>query len=213
LLGEEGEKQKGRGWLRKGAEGKGKVESSGAPPDIDEILADLSRSPSTAAYLIFCTPSRVYSVEKGYRTASVQSSSEFLTTCNHDVADEPDPGRIHAAAQHVASQGMAEIIDESFERKQAVEHMWKQRLRLRRKIRRRRGEGVDAVTEEDVLHMLGQEDITYGGTHYAVVMDPESGEILWRRVYRTEDLRGYAEPVAAEPPQLGFAGSQHDSQQ
>ncbi|KAG7285739.1 hypothetical protein NEMBOFW57_008033 [Staphylotrichum longicolle] len=199
LLGEGRVRMKGRGWLIRGEEGKGEVE---APPNIDDILADLARSPSTAAYLIFCTPSRAYSVEKGYRTASVQSSSEFLTTCNHDVADEPDPSRIHAAAQHVASQGMAEIIDESFERKQVVEHVWRQRLRLRRKTRRHRGDAVEAVTEEDVLHMLGHEDITYGGTHYAVVMDPGSGGFLWRRVYQTDDLRGDAEPVAAEAPQL-----------
>lgn len=210
LLGEGRVRKKGGGWLIRGGEGKGEVET---PPNIDDILADLARSPSTAAYLIFCTPSRVYSVEKGYRTASVQSSSEFLTTCNHDVADEPDPSRIHAAAQHVASQGMAEIIDESFERKEAVEHVWRQKLRLRRKTRRHRGEAVEAVTEEDVLHMLGHEDITYGGTHYAVVMDPESGGILWRRVYQTDDLRGESEPVATEPPQLPSAGSPHGLQQ
>ncbi len=172
--------------------GTGYVELAGSDddlPGIDNILEDLAHSPSTAAYLIFCTPSRVYSVEKGYCTASVRSSGEFLATCNHDVADEPDPSRIHAAAQSLASQGMAEIIDESFERKQAVEDVWKQRLRLRRKSRPRRGEVVDAVELDDVLWMLGHDFITYGGTHYAVVMDPEHGELLWRRVYRTNDLR------------------------
>lgn len=182
----------GDGAARKKKTGTGYVELDGGDgelPGIDDILEDLAHSPSTAAYLIFCTPSRVYSVEKGYRTASVRSSGQFLATCNHDVADEPDPGRIHAAAQNVASRGMAEIIDESFERKQAVEEVWKQRVRLRRKSRPRGGEGVDAVNLDDVLQMLGHEYITYGGTHFAVVMDPEHGEMLWRRVYRTDDLR------------------------
>ena len=158
-------------------------------PDVDTILGDLARSPSTAAYLVFCTPSEVYSVEKSYCTASVQSSGKFLATCNHDLGDEPDPGRIHEVAQNVASPGMSEIIDESFERKQAVEHVWKQRLRMRRKAHRHRGEQVEGVNLEDVLHMLGHEYIAYGGTHYAVVMDPEGGDIMWRRVYRTDDLR------------------------
>ncbi len=182
----------GDGAVRKQKMGTGYVELEGDDgefPAIDDILADLAHSPSTAAYLIFCTPSRVYSVEKGYCTASVRSSSEFLTTCNHDVADEPDPMRIHAAAKGVASQGMAEIIDESFERKQAVEEVWKQRVRLRRKSRPREGEGVDAVNLDDVLQMLGHECIIYGGTHYAVILDPGHGEMLWRRVYRTNDLR------------------------
>ena len=74
--------------------------------------------------------------------------------------------------------------------KQAVEEVWIQRVRLRRKSRPREGEGVDAVNLDDVLQMLGHEYITYGGTHYAVIMDPEHGEMLWQRVYRTNDLRG-----------------------
>jgi hypothetical protein len=193
LLGE-GDLQKKRrwAWLMRKREEKGYVEMDGGSsglPGIDGILESLAYSPSTAAYLIFCTPSRVYSVEKGYRTASVQSSGEFLTTCNHDVADEPDPSRIHAAAQNVASQTMAEIIDESFERKQAVKEIWKQRLRLRNRPQKQLSDQAGGVNLDDVLRMLGHEYITYGGTHYAVVMDPEHGEILWRRVYRTEDLR------------------------
>ncbi|KAK3896621.1 hypothetical protein C8A05DRAFT_48399 [Staphylotrichum tortipilum] len=179
--------RRGRGYveLNNYGDGEGRVAA------IDDILIDLAHSPSTAAYLILCTPSTVYSVEKGHRTASVQSSDQFLTTCNHDLVDEPDPARIHAAAQNVASQGMAEIMDESVERKQAVEQVWKQRLRLRRRLRSRRetrGDS-DAVDLDDVLHMVGQESISYGGTHYAVVMDPAHGDILWRRVYRTADLR------------------------
>jgi hypothetical protein len=157
-------------------------------PEVDAILVGLESSPSTAAYLIFCTPSKVYSVEKGHRSASVRSSSKFLATCNHDVADEPEPGRIHAAAQHVASQGMAGIINESFERKQAIEEEWKKRLRLRQLARWDKGK-VEGVALGDVLHMLGHEYISDGSTHYAVVMDPKHGQILWRRVYGTEDLR------------------------
>jgi hypothetical protein len=181
-----------KGWWPWSRRERGYVELDGDDlglPDVATILADLACSPSTAAYLVFCTPSEVYSVEKGYCTASVQRSGEFLTTCNHDLADEPNPGRIHAAAQNVASPGMAEIIDESFERKQEVEHVWKQRLRLRRKAHQFRRGQVGGVNLEDVLHMLGHEYITYGGTHYAVVMDPHEGDIRWRRVYRTEDLR------------------------
>jgi hypothetical protein len=194
LLGD-GDRPRKRGWSwfgRRRQEEKGYVEMDGGNsglPGVDDILESLAHSPSTAAYLIFCTPSTVYSVEKGYRTAAVQSSDEFLTTCNHDVADEPDPSRIHAAAQNVASQAMAEIIDESFERKQAVEEVWKQRLRLRKKSRGQLDGHTGCVNLDNVLRMLGHEYITYGGTHYAVVMDPKHGAILWRRVYRTEDLR------------------------
>ena len=181
--------------MKRREKGYSELESGAELPDIDTILEELAHSPSTAAYLVFCTPSKVYSVEKDYRSASIQSSSDFLTTCNHDIADEPDPKRIHAAAQSVASQGMAAIVDESFERKKRVEKEWKKRLRARR----RAGHGessrakVTTVSLDDVLHMVGHEDITYGGTHYAVVMDPERGEFLWRRAYQTEDLRGESE--------------------
>jgi hypothetical protein len=183
LLGEGGSRSRAKWWPWSGEkEHVGLNGCSPTLPELDSILADLESSPSTAAYLIFCTPSKVYSVEKGHRSASVQNNSKFLATCNHDVADEPEPGRIHAAAQHVASQGMAGIIDESFERKQAIEEAWKKRLRLRRLARWDKGK-VEGVALDDVLHMLGHEYISHGGTHYAVVMDPKHGQILWRRVY------------------------------
>ncbi|KAJ4288745.1 hypothetical protein N0V88_007279 [Collariella sp. IMI 366227] len=157
--------------------------------DVKEIVDELRRSRSTTAYLVFCTPSTVYSVEKGYREASVQSSDEFLTTCNHDVADEPDPERIHAAAQSMGPTGMAGIIDESFERKEAVKEVWEKRLRARKRKSGKSGHKADGVGLDDVLHMLGHEWITHWGTHYAVVMDPAHGNILWRKVYQTDDLR------------------------
>jgi hypothetical protein len=83
---------------------------------------------------------------------------------------------------------MAGIINESFERKQTIEEEWKKRLRLRQLARWDKGK-VESVALDDVLHMLGHEYISDGSTHYAVVMDPKHGQILWRRVYGTEDLR------------------------
>ena len=187
LLGEE-EKQK-KGQKKNIDEGYHELGSNDSePPDIDTILEELAHSASTSAYLVFCTPEKAYSVEKDNRTALVESSGEFLTTCNHDIADETDPSRIHAVAQTVAGQGMAAIVDDSLERKKTVEKEWKKCLRARRKLQGVNGPDK-AVTVDDVLRMIGHEYITYGGTHYAVIMDPEFGRFLWRRAYRTEDLR------------------------
>lgn len=170
--------------------------NDGEPPDINTILGELAHSASTSAYLIFCTPERVYSVEKDHRTAMVESSNEFLTTCNHDIADETDPSRVHAVAQTVAGQGMAAIVDDSLERKKTVEKEWKKYLRARRKLQGVNGRDK-AVMLDHVLRMVGHQYITYGGTHYAVIMDPEFGRFLWRRAYRTEDLRWEDDEVEA----------------
>jgi hypothetical protein len=41
----------------------------------------------------------------------------------------------------------------------------------------------DTIAFEDVMKFVRDKEICNEETHYGVVMDPESGSILWRRVY------------------------------
>lgn len=151
---------------------------------MQHILDELSTSPSTAAYLIFCMPQHVYSVEKDHRAASVRHSAEFLTTYNHDAADEEDPSRLAEAARNVADEaiGMDTLVEFSCERKRHVDQMLRKRLdRRRRKTRR----PTAAIGTDDVLAMVKDEWVSNEESHYAVIMDPESGRVLWRRLYPT----------------------------
>ncbi|KAK3381056.1 hypothetical protein B0H63DRAFT_494970 [Podospora didyma] len=47
---------------------------------------------------------------------------------------------------------------------------------------------IQGVALHDVLRMLGDRDISNDQTHYAVVMDPRTGGVLWRRVYQLGEL-------------------------
>jgi hypothetical protein len=155
--------------------------------DIKTILSELSRSPSTSAYLIFCTPHMVCSCEKDNHVAFVRTSNSFLTTYNHDAADEGDPSALAAAARSAtkaAPTGMEEIVEYSTDRKHALDKIYKRCLGRRR--RREEGRKGDAVSLSDVLnHFLNDKDgwIVNEETHYAVVMDPKKGTVLWRSAF------------------------------
>ena len=152
--------------------------------EIQSVLSELARSRSTAAYLILCLPKRVYVVEKDNCTASVRESDTFLTAYNHDAADEADPSQLAAAgaelaANHAAS-GMSEIVSYSLERKEHLDNLRGRRVRA---CDRELGRGDESVTMDDVMRFVRDKEVSNEMTHYAVVMDPESGKILWRRCY------------------------------
>ncbi|KAF7548517.1 hypothetical protein G7046_g8656 [Stylonectria norvegica] len=160
--------------------------------DMESMLWMLSHSPSTAAYLIFCRPDRVFIVEKDHHGASIRSSNTFLTAYNHDAADESDSesdaSQSHGGASDVVSNGcivgMANEVGFSLDRKCHLDSLWTKQVR---RCRRRYGVRDSSVTVKDVLQLVKDEEISNEETHYAVVMDPQVGQILWRKVYDLDD--------------------------
>ncbi|KAK3361514.1 hypothetical protein B0T24DRAFT_660371 [Lasiosphaeria ovina] len=154
--------------------------------NIDSLLAELTLSPSTAAYLIFSTAQRTYAVEKDHLAAVVRSDGTLLTTCNHDVDDESAPERVAAAAAAVAETGMMSLVEDSMDRKHMVRRheVEKQEEEKERRV----PPPADGVLLDDVLKMLGHEYITHDQTHYSVIMDPLTGRVLWRRAYDLGEL-------------------------
>ncbi|KAK3350333.1 beta subunit of N-acylethanolamine-hydrolyzing acid amidase-domain-containing protein [Lasiosphaeria hispida] len=146
---------------------------------IKDIMGEVGRSRSTAAYLIFCTPQRVYTAEKDNGSAFVQESAHFLATCNHDLVDELHPANLSVSADN--EDVMAWLVADSLQRKQNAGLVWQTRRGPDENL-------VLGVGMDDVLAIVGEKGITNSMTHYAVVMDPESGKILWRRAYDVEDF-------------------------
>jgi hypothetical protein len=156
------------------------------PPsfDIKTIITELSASPSTSAYLIFCTPHSVFSIEKDNHKAFVRTADGFLTTYNHDASDEGDPQALVNAArsQPNATTGMEEIVEYSTDRKRALDKIYRRCIKRRRQNLGRLG---DAVGLDDVFDFLNDKDrwIINDETHYAVIMDPKKGTVLWKRAF------------------------------
>lgn len=159
-------------------------------PNMPHILAELSCSPSTSAYLVFCTPQAAYLVEKDNRSAAVRTSDTFLTAYNHDFADADDETALAAAtrdlALHEPGTGMSIIVGSSVDRKRRVDEIVREGVARRRKGRREGSGG--AVGMDDVLAIVEDSCISNDETHYAVVMDPCNGKVLWRRVYIVRGL-------------------------
>ncbi|KAI1033462.1 hypothetical protein LB503_008449 [Fusarium chuoi] len=151
---------------------------------VQQVLTKLSTSSSTAAYLILCQPDRVLVVEKDHRSASIRESDTFLTAYNHDFKDEDNPAHLQQAAAELAggddAMGMADLVAYSVERKQGLDKLWRkcvQACRRRHKLRN------DVVTREDVVKFLQSDVIQNEESHYAVIMDPKEGKVMWRRAY------------------------------
>ncbi|KAF5645843.1 uncharacterized protein FTJAE_2273 [Fusarium tjaetaba] len=151
---------------------------------IQQVFSKLSTSSSTAAYLILCQPDRVLILEKDNHSASIRESDTFLTAYNHDVKDEDNPELLQQAAAELAAgvdaTGMADLVAYSLERKHDLDKLWGKCVRA---CRRRYKLRNDVVTREDVVKFLQNDMIRNEETHYAVIMDPKEGKVLWRSAY------------------------------
>lgn len=158
---------------------------------VENVLTKLSTSNSTAAYLIFCQPNRIYIVEKDNMSANIRESDTFLTAYNHDVKDEEDPSRLQEAVATLAegedATGMADLVGLSLTRNNHLQGHWRKRVRACQRRYKQRG---DVVTMSDVIGFLEHEGISNPETHYAVIMDPEEGKVIWRRQYEVESESG-----------------------
>jgi hypothetical protein len=158
---------------------------------VQNVLTKLLTSNSTAAYLVFCQPNRIYIVEKDHRSANIRESDTFLTAYNHDFKDEEDPSRLQEAVATLAegedATGMADLVGLSLSRQHHLQRHWRKRVNA---CRRRYKQRSDVVTMSDVIGFLEHDEISNLETHYAVIMDPEEGKVLWRRQYEIESDSG-----------------------
>ncbi|CAI6098937.1 unnamed protein product [Clonostachys chloroleuca] len=152
--------------------------------DVRSLLSKLATSPSTSAYLIFCTPQKVYVVDKDNRRGPVRDSDTFLTAYNHDVADEKDPSQLKDAVAEIAQgptiMGMDDIVACSLDRKCHLDELWRKSVDA---FEKKNGESARAISMADVREFVRDPEIRNEETHYAIIMDPSEGKVLWRRVF------------------------------
>lgn len=152
-----------------------------------EGLVDTSRAwVSSPCYLLFCTPTRVVLLEKGFCSARVMEESWFAAVANHDVEmEEWDEDAFRALAARSGGVGMKELVADSRMRKQLVADAW-----------RRRGSttsgGGGTVRLRDVIKWLQIPEVTNECTHFSCVMDPAAGTIVWSRWWRESPGTDYS---------------------
>jgi hypothetical protein len=171
---------------REGQEGRVEVDPLPRYRECD-ICTGIPLTPSTAAYLIFCTPKEVLVLEKDRVIATILMSSDFLAVTNHDARYDTQPCAAHAAHAKNAMMGigMEDVIEESVARKQCLSKKWEAWNRDRKRSGRTRAGGVPL----QVLKAWMQEYPTCNSqTHFTCLMDPARGTIRWARKYAVGEL-------------------------
>ena len=134
---------------------------------------------TTAAYLTFSDGERTVTMEKDHRTAIVKSARDFIVITNHDEAEELDPQERSETQSdsHTTLRvtGMQDLVEESKSRKGCAVRLW------RRSAKGSRGER--SIPQHQVIKWMNSYPITNEETHYAVVMDPTEGRIVWIKRY------------------------------
>ena len=164
---------------------------------LDFIVEHLPYKTTTAAYLIFSDGDRTLVIEKDNSTANVRSADDFITVTNHDAAEESGTrSRATAPPDSTTLQktGMKEIVEESISRKSIIVQQWEKSLGKQKRTpssrlrKRRQVLGVENITEWIDLYPITNEE-----THFAAIMDPKAGKVVWvERYIEARDIEGYS---------------------
>lgn len=204
---------------------------------LESIVANVPSMPTTAAYFIFSDGATTVTMEKDHRTAIVRSSPSFIVTTNHDQQSDAslkaiaEEKRHHHAGLTLVSGGietMADLIEDSNERRDCIQSRWDKKLRLHMqarerververqeaeqnlsdqpqgtrsslRLRRKREEEAEterkqasmphgddsdlAISEKEVISWLTTYPVLNEESHYATIMDPSEGKVVWVKRY------------------------------
>lgn len=161
---------------------------AGSLPTLNSIENDLAKTKSTAAYLIFSDGDRTITLEKDYGTAIINSSDDFIVTCNHDVLHEHSSSSSGDGASmpsnSLKATGMEDLVVESVSRKGKLVELWeKSQAKQKPTSSRRSTKRGSPLTVEKISTWVDTYPITNEETHFAVVMDPKAGRFLWIKRY------------------------------
>ena len=156
------------------------------PATLARLAERIPSKRSTAAYLIFSDGKTTVTMEKDYRTAIARRSKSFIVMTNHDL---------NVATNHNSTQlelaSLADVLNESSHRRKCIADKWK--IRVRRVEYRSKGadrlvtdiEDSVAITPEEAISWISAWPTTNECTHFAAVLDPTEGRVVWTQRYLT----------------------------
>ena len=156
------------------------------PNTLEAIEHRLPSMATSAAYLIFSNGRKTTTMEKDHRSAVVSSSENFIVALNHDFEDEApsssSTGKVKQDRIVLETTGMSELVSCSIDRKKCITKLW------------RDATAGASIRPSEVYAWMNVYDITNEETHFAMVMDPEAGKILW--------IKHYLDPINVDDPTL-----------
>ncbi|KAL6722110.1 hypothetical protein ACLMJK_001216 [Lecanora helva] len=155
--------------------------------DLDSIGQNLPCITTTAAYLTFSDGDRTLVIEKDNSTALVRSADDFIVVTNHDAAEEiTNDSRLPAAQGSVALRkaGMEEIVEESMSRKDTIVQLWEKSQAERvSSSSKEPPKPRKSLKFERVIKWIDKYPITNEETHFAAILDPKAGKVVWAQRY------------------------------
>ena len=166
------------------------------PKRLEDIVEEIPPRQTTASYLTFCDGVSTVVLEKDHETAVMRFSDTFIGVTNNDQDDDDHrlrkdvaPPEQIAAKDAGVRAGMEALVEESRDRLDAIAIRW--RGCVRKAKRQAKKEGRDpsvvernmTVTTDDVIEWVSAYPTTNEQTHFATVMDPMNGQVVWTRVY------------------------------
>jgi hypothetical protein len=136
---------------------------------------------TSPCYIIGSNGVRTTILEKDLTTALIRSSAKFIAQTNHDIVSRNETPQ---ATQQSQVLGMEDIIEESTERAEFIEGLWKSAVVRYRKEHPQANEDDAFVSTKDLQRWMVKYPIANECTHFACVMDPTKGEVSWAKVWR-----------------------------
>lgn len=174
------------------------------PARLADIHKKIPSYHTTAAYLIFSDGDSTMSIDKDFRIAKMRHATDFIGTTNHDVIEHGEDQKenivaaraVQSAARHAA--GFDEFLDESEDRLRCISNRWQRLVTRKHKEATRLGKGMSreataaqtSLNRQQVIDWVSRYPTTNECTHFATVMDPKDGTVVWCRAYpepRTSD--------------------------
>ena len=151
---------------------------------LKSIKRNLPRVKTTAAYLIFSDGDNALTIEKDHRSAVIRSATDFIVITNHDLAEEDTTQPTKATHEGSFKTLLDGIIVESIDRRTKAVKLWEKSLRRAKRNPMKKGSTCEqGLTKDSIIRWMDTYPILNEETHFATVMDPKEGKVVWTKRY------------------------------
>lgn len=151
---------------------------------LESIKSDLPRITTTAAYLVFSDGDTTLTLEKDHHTAALSLANDFIVATNHDVAEENKAQSLEATHKDSFKTLLDGIVAESIYRRNAAVKLWEKSLRgAKRNSSKKSSRHEQGLTKDSIVGWMDLYPILNEETHFATVMDPKDGKVVWVKRY------------------------------
>ena len=152
-------------------------------PALESIKRDLPTVTTTAAYLVFSDGDNALTIEKDRKTAAVCAANDFIVATNHD-RKEKTTQFLKATHEDSFTTLLDNIVLGSMDRRNAVMKMWKKSLRgAKGNSSKKASTHEQNLTKDSIIQWMGTDPVLNDETHFATVMDPRDGKVVWTKRY------------------------------